>query len=117
MATRTGHRIWEDRDVRTVRTSELTATHEIVNFVDEVEELYASLQCELLDTLTPEQFAKVQRLVEAGQVMTEAQCMLGVLSTMRASEPVRASACRTRRAIRRGIAMRGHNSDIRAIGA
>jgi len=100
-----------------VKASELAETTDIVSFVDELEELYASLQCELLDSLSPQQFAKVQRLVEAGQVMTEAQCMLGVLATVRTSEPSRSTACRPRRTIRRTVTARIRGNDTRAIGA
>jgi hypothetical protein len=95
-----------------VKATELANTTDITNFVDELEELFASLQCELLDSLSPQQFAKVQRLVEAGQVMTEAQCMLGVLASARATSAVRSTACRPRRATRRTATAR-----IRAIGA
>ena len=104
-------------DVRTVRASELTDTTEIVSFVDELEELFASLQCELLDSLSPVQFARVQRLVEAGRVLTEAQCTLGVLASVRTTEPVRSTVCRPRRAIRRSVTARIRTNDTRAIGA
>lgn len=103
--------------MRTVRASELADTTEIVSFVDELEELFASLQCELLDSLSDQQFTKVQRLVEAGRVMTEAQCMLGVLASARSTEPARATACRPRRATRRWITARFRGNDTRAIGA
>ena len=102
--------------MRTMKATELAGTTEIVSFVDELEELFASLQCELLDSLSPEQFSKVQRLVEAGQVLTEAQCTLGVLASVRSSAP-RSTACRPRRAIRRAATTRFHGTDTRAIGA
>ncbi len=100
-----------------MKATELADTTEIVSFVDELEELFASLQCDLLDSLSPEQFAKVQRLVEAGQVLTEAQCMLGVLASVRTSGPTRSTACRPRRAIRRTVTARIHGNNTRAIGA
>ena len=103
--------------MRTVKTAELAETSNIVNFVDELEELYASLHCQLLDSLTPQQFAKVQRLVEVSRVMTEAQCMLGVLASVRTAEPARATACRSRRATRRGVTARLHTNGTRALGA
>jgi hypothetical protein len=102
----------EDRDVQTAKATELADPTEIVNFVDDLEELFAGLECELLDTLSPQQFAKVQRLVEAGQVMTEARCMLGVLASVRTTPSPRSTVCRPRRAIRRTATAR-----IRAIGA
>ena len=103
--------------MRTVRATELAGTTEIVSFVDELEELFASLQCELLDSLSPQQFAMVQRLVEAGQVLTEAQCTLGVLASVRTSETTRSTACRPRRAIRRTVTARIRGNESRAIGA
>jgi hypothetical protein len=103
--------------VQAVRANELVETTEIGNFVDELEELFASLQCELLDVLSPQQFTKVQRLVEAAQVMTEAQCMLGVLTSVRTASTPRATVCRPRRAVRRTVTARLHSADARAIGA
>jgi hypothetical protein len=100
-----------------VRANELVETTEIGSFVDELEELFATLQCELLDTLSPDQFMKVQRLVEAGQVMTEAQCMLGVLASVRSTSGPRSTVCRPRRFVRRTASSRFRTDDSRAIGA
>jgi len=89
---------------------------EIVSFLDRLEETFANLECELLDSLSPSQFATVQRLVEAGRLMTEAQYAIGMLALARTPISPRSKGCQPRQAIRRSSGHNGSNG-TRAIGA
>ena len=99
--------------MRTVSRAELADSVEIVSFLDRLEETFTSLECQLLDSLSPKEFATVQRLVEAGRLMTEAQYTLGMMALARTSAPRRSTACHQRQAIRRTTT---HNGP-RALGA
>ena len=45
-------------------------------FVDKLEEMVVDLECRLLESLSPEQFATVQSLVQAAEVLAEARAVL-----------------------------------------
>ena len=99
--------------MRTVSRAELADSVEIVSFLDRLEETFASLECQLLDSLSPTEFATVQRLVEAGRLMTEAQYTLGMMALARTPASRRSTACHQPKAIRRTTT---HNGQ-RALGA
>ena len=54
-----------------------TQYQEIPSFPDDLEVIIANIECRLLETLTPRQFAMVQHLMEATRMLTEAELTLG----------------------------------------
>lgn len=64
-----------------------TVFTEIPRFSDDLEAIIADLECELLASLTPEQFSAVQTLVEATRLLTEAQAALDAVPTTGAGAP------------------------------
>lgn len=60
------------------------------SFPDDLEAIVATIECRLLDSLTPKQFEMVQHLVEANRLLVEAELTLG--SEILAATPERKSA-------------------------
>lgn len=54
----------------------ISQTELIPSFPDDLEALIADLECELLMSVTPEQFQVVQRLVRANRLLVEADSLL-----------------------------------------
>jgi hypothetical protein len=50
---------------------------EVPSFPDELERIIADIECRLVETLTPPQFALVQQLIEATRLLREAELTLG----------------------------------------
>jgi hypothetical protein len=55
---------------------------DVPSFPDDLEAIIANIECRLLETLTPQQFALVEHLVEASRLLTEAELTLGQTLTM-----------------------------------
>jgi hypothetical protein len=90
--------------VRTLRAAdfaEIADTIEVGGFVDKLEHLVAELECKLLETLTPAQFAVVQDLMQASQIMTEARSTLDAPAAAPMERSVRRDRCGLRRAAHR----------------
>ena len=67
-----------NRDVRSInQTATPQQYQDIPSFPDDLEVIIANIECRLLESLTPEQFVMVQHLVEASQLLTEAEITLG----------------------------------------
>jgi hypothetical protein len=63
--------------VRSINQPTTQQFSEIPSFPDELEVIVASIECRLLESLTPQQFAMVQHLMEATRMLTEAELTLG----------------------------------------
>jgi len=63
--------------VRNISQPAATQFAEIPSFPDDLELIIANIECRLLEALTPQQFTMVQHLVEASQMLTEAELTLG----------------------------------------
>ena len=50
---------------------------ELPNVADQLEAIVASIECRLMEALTPQQFEMVQDLMEATRLLTEAELVLG----------------------------------------
>jgi hypothetical protein len=72
----TGHR-GVNKDVRSINQTATPQFKDIPSFPDDLEAIVASIECRLMETLTPRQFAMVQHLVEASKILTEAELTLG----------------------------------------
>jgi hypothetical protein len=91
--------VQKERDVRTLRAAdmvEIADTVEMGGFLDKLEHLVADLECTLLETLTPWQFAVVQNLVQATQILTEARFALDATAPGQIRQAPRARTCRWR---------------------
>jgi hypothetical protein len=75
---------------------EIADTVEMGSFLDKLEHLVADLECTLLETLTPAQFADVQNLVQATQILTEARSALEMPAPRHAGATPRTRSCRWR---------------------
>jgi hypothetical protein len=63
--------------VRSINQTAPTQYQEIPSFPDDLEAIIASIECRLLETLTPQQFGMVQDLMEATRMLTEVELTLG----------------------------------------
>jgi len=66
-----------NKDVRNISQPTATQFQEIPSFPDDLEQVIASIECRLLESLTPRQFEMVQHLMEATRMLTEAELTLG----------------------------------------
>lgn len=80
---------------------EISDTVQSGGFVDRLEQLVVDLECKLLDTLTPDQFATVQHLVQAAQILAEARSTLSTTASSQTVRAVRLDGSERRRAGRR----------------
>ena len=93
--------VQEERAVRTLCAADFVEIAEKVEaggFVDKLEHLVAELECRLLETLTPTQFAAVQDLVQAAQILTEARVTLRAPTAEQTARLNRSASRRRRRA-------------------
>jgi hypothetical protein len=63
--------------VRSINQTAPTQYQEIPSFPDDLEVIIANIECRLLETLSPQQFAMVQDLMEATRLLTETELTLG----------------------------------------
>jgi hypothetical protein len=63
--------------VRSINQTAPTQYQEIPSFPDDLEVVIANIECRLLESLSPQQFAMVQDLMEATRLLTEAELTLG----------------------------------------
>jgi hypothetical protein len=76
--------------VRAISQPTAPQPQEILSFPDDLEVVIATIECRLLESLSPQQFAMVQHLVEANKLLTEAELTLG--RDILAAAPERKSA-------------------------
>ena len=62
--------------MRNISQPVTTQYQEVPSFPDDLEMIIASIECRLLETLTPCQFEMVQHLMEATRMLTEAELTL-----------------------------------------
>jgi len=79
-----------NRDVLSISQPVVPQPQEIPSFPDDLEVIVATIECRLLEALTPQQFTLVQHLVEASKLLTEAELTLG--RDIIAATPARKSA-------------------------
>jgi hypothetical protein len=79
--------------VRAGARRELTMVPRIL---DDLESAAIDIECELLDTLTPAQFARVQELVQATRLLTTARCVLGEQERRALERPAAMAPCARR---------------------
>jgi hypothetical protein len=63
--------------MRTINQQGVTQFQDIPSFPDQLEVIVSNIECRLLETLTPDQFAMVQHLIEATQLLTELESTVG----------------------------------------
>lgn len=64
-------------DMRSISQQSAPQLQDIPSFPDQLEVIISNIECRLLETLTPDQFAMVQRLIEANQLLTEFELTVG----------------------------------------
>ena len=65
--------------MRSINQPAIQQFQDIPSFPDQLEVIIANIECRLLESLTPRQFAMVQDLMEATRLLTEAELTLGQL--------------------------------------
>jgi hypothetical protein len=75
----------------------------VPRILDQLESSMIDIECALLDTLTPAQFALIQELVQATRILTTARCVVGEQQRRDLEHASVATACarRPRRHTRR----------------
>ena len=63
--------------MRSINQAATPQLQEVPSFPDDIELVIANIECRLLESLTPRQFEMVQHLVQASQLLTEAELTLG----------------------------------------
>jgi hypothetical protein len=58
------------------KTTAIMQLQDVPSFPDDLEAIIATIECRLLETLTPRQFSLVEHLVEATRLLTEAELTL-----------------------------------------
>jgi len=68
----------------------------IPHMLNDIELETIELECSLIDTLTPDQFERVQELVQATRILTTARCVLGEQERREEDEAARVANCGAR---------------------
>jgi hypothetical protein len=104
LALPSGRTKGREGDVRIGSATDLVEIGELVQsggFVDKLEEMVVDLECRLLESLSPEQFATVQSLVQAAEILAEARAVLRAPREDVSVVTLRSGPCSQRRLGRR----------------
>lgn len=63
--------------MRTINQQSAPQFQDFPSFPDQLEVIVSNIECRLLETLTPDQFAMVQHLIEATQLLSELDVAVG----------------------------------------